>query len=352
MSMVAHLTSVLAFLLCFCSLGWAADTPPQLAIELVRSTVANELKAEPTNVMFRCRKQYPGGSQTHIYVQTDQATAGMLVAVNDQPLDAAQRHAEESRLDYLISHPNELRRKQKQEKEDQDRVTRIVRAMPEAFTFEYDGTEQGKSGVGSAGDSLVRLKFRPNPDYEPPSRVEQVLTGMQGVLLVDASRHRIAKIDGTLYRQVSFGWGFFGHLDPGSSFQVEQGLVDDGSWQVTRMSLKFTGKILLFKSLVINSDEVFTSFDKVPRTLSFAEAVAILKKQGTASKDRNRAACSPLTSGVHTRTYRQTFFAYCELLDQVFANPIPSSRLVRDGDCPRTGYLDLGFNDVLFPIAL
>ena len=31
----------------------------------------------------------------------------------------------------------------------------------------------------------MRLKFRPNPNYDPPTRVEQVLTGMQGVVLVD-----------------------------------------------------------------------------------------------------------------------------------------------------------------------
>ena len=80
--------------------------------------------------------------------------------------------------------------------------------------------------MGRAGDTLVRMKFRPNPRYEPPSRVEQVLPGMEGTILVDAGKYRIAKIDGTLAREVSFGWGILGHLDRGGRFVVEQGEVD------------------------------------------------------------------------------------------------------------------------------
>jgi hypothetical protein len=259
----------------------AAQAPSEPAGDLIRNTVANELKAEPINFMFRSRKQTPHGSQTHLYVQTKEATAGMLVAVNDQPLDPTQRQAEEGRLDYLLHNPGELRRKQKQERDDADRMTRIVRALPDAFIYEYDGRQEGTAGIGYPGDALLRVKFRPNPRYNSPTRVEQVLTGMQGILLVDADKHRIAKIDGTLSKDVSFGWGFFGHLDKGGKFQVEQAKVSDETWEVTRMGLNFTGKILLFKSLVIDSNEVFTNFQEVPPNLTFAEGVALLKKQGT-----------------------------------------------------------------------
>ncbi len=276
----ARLSLILLFVAC--PAAFSAQVPSEPAAALVRRTVANELKAEPCSFMFRARKQTPRGSQTHVYVQSKDATAGILVAVNDRPLEAAQHQAEEARLDYLAHNPSELARKQKQEKDDADRINRIVRAMPDAFTYEYDGVEQGGAGVGRTGEELLRLKFRPNPKYDPPTRVEQVLTGMRGILLVDANQHRIAKIDGTLYKDVSFGWGFFGHLDKGGKFHVEQGEVAENAWEITRMSLKFTGKILLFKSLVINSDEVFSDFQQVPNSLSFAEAVALLRKHEVA----------------------------------------------------------------------
>jgi hypothetical protein len=279
-----HAAVVAALLLCsFAALSAAPQTPSEPADELVRKTVANELKPGADYFMFHSRKQASWGIQTHIYIQTREATAGMLVAENDRPVDSAKRQAEFAKLDYLVHNPAELRRKQRREKEDADRITRIVRALPDAFLYQYDGLEQSYPGVGYPGDELARLKFQPNPKYEPPSRVEQVLTGMQGILLIDTSKHRIAKIDGTLYKDVSFGWGIFGHLDKGGKFQVDQAQVGDGDWEITRMGLNFTGKILLFKNLVIKTSEGFSSFQKVPSELTFADAVALLKKEASAT---------------------------------------------------------------------
>jgi hypothetical protein len=238
--------------------------------------------------MFRARKQASWGSQTHIYVQTKEATAGMLVAENDKPLDPAKRQAEIEHLDYLVHNPGELQRKQKRERDDAERINRIVRALPDAFLYQYAGTEQSRAGVGYAGDELVRLKFQPDPKYDPPSRVEQVLTGMQGIILIDGSKYRIAKIDGTLYNEVSFGWGFFGHLDKGGKYQVEQSGIADGDWEMTRMALNFTGKILLFKKLLINSTETFRDFQRVPSNLTFADGVVLLKKQEAATASQRQ----------------------------------------------------------------
>src|SRR5262249_37654310 len=139
--------------------------------------------------------------------------------------------------------------------------------------------EMGNEAIGKSGQELLRLKFHPNPKYEPPSRVEQVLTAMQGYLLIDADKNRIAKIDGTLMKDVSFGWGILGHLDHGGHFVVTQAEKDHGHWEITRMELSFTGKLLLFKSLNIKSTEVFSNFLAVPPDLTFAQGVELLKKR-------------------------------------------------------------------------
>ena len=55
------------------------------------------------------------------------------------------------------------------------------RALPDAFRYEYDGTETGDAALGKAGDPLRKLKFTPNPAYSPPTRVEQVLQGYAGI---------------------------------------------------------------------------------------------------------------------------------------------------------------------------
>jgi hypothetical protein len=250
--------------------------------EFVRRTVQNEVKAsqdDSVHHMFLSRKETGHGSQTKLYCETKDAMAGMAVAYDDKPLTNEQRLAEEARLEQLMKDPEELKKKREREKEDADRVGRIVRAMPDAFLFDYDGTQPGAAGVGRAGDELVRLKFRPNPKYDPPTRTEQVLQAMQGYILIDAGKNRIAKINGTLFKDVGFGWGILGHLDRGGHFLVEQADLGDGSWDIQKMSLAFTGKILFFKRIDIKWTEVLTDFRPVPRGLSFAQGVDLLKKQ-------------------------------------------------------------------------
>jgi len=252
--------------------------------ELVRKTVENEVKTNHDSVrfMFRGTKTTPRGSTTKIYVETTEATAGMVVAYNGRPLTEEQRKSEQDRVERFIRNPDELKKKRKQEQDDEERTLRIVRAIPDAFLFDYDGQESGSAEMGRPGDPLVRLKFHPNPDYQPPSRVEQVLRGMQGIVLIDSARNRIAKIDGTLFRDVSFGWGILGHLDEGGHFVVQQREIGDDRWEICRMNLHFTGKILLVKGIAIDSTDVYGNYQQVPSDLSFAQGVEMLKKEQAA----------------------------------------------------------------------
>jgi hypothetical protein len=258
----------------------ASQTPSLSPADLVRQTVTNELKQpdDGPKFMFRDTKETPHGTSTKLMVQTREAMAGMLIAVNGQPLGPGMRQAEMNRLNQLVQDRGALQRKRKQEKEDEARVNRMVKALPDAFLYEPDGTVLGTPGTGKPGDELLRLKFRPNPNYDPPSRTEQVLAGMQGYILIDAKKYRIAKIDGTLFKDVSFGWGILGHLDKGGHFVVEQADVGGDHWEISHMSLDFTGRVLLFKSLKIKSNEIYSDFRPAP-DLSFAQGVELLKKQ-------------------------------------------------------------------------
>jgi hypothetical protein len=73
---------------------------------------------------------------------------------------------------------------------------------------------------------------------------------------------------------------------------VEQGDVGDGWWDIQRMSLAFTGKILFFKRIDIKSTEVLRDFRPVPRGLSFAQGVELLKKQEATVSNNEHAAHS------------------------------------------------------------
>jgi len=232
--------------------------------EMVRKAVKNELKAandDTARFLFRGTKTTPKGSTTRLYVETRDATAGLVIAYNGKPLTPGQQRDEEARVQRFVDNPDELNKKREQERESAEHTMRIVRALPDAFLFEYAGEEPASEGIGRSGASMVKLKFRPNPSYEPPSR-------------------RLASIDGTLFKEVGFGWGILGHLDRGSRFVVRQQEAGDNFWEVSEMTLSFTGKILLFKNLSIISTEIFSGFKRVSAELTFAQAVELLKKEG------------------------------------------------------------------------
>jgi hypothetical protein len=278
----------------------AQDSPSP--IELVRAAVANEVTASSDasiKHLFRARKQTPQGSQTRLYVETREAMGGITIAYNDKPLTPEQMRNEEDRLAGLVSNPEQLRRKHSQEQETAERTMRIVRALPDAFIYDYDGEEKGTTDLGKDGARLVRLKFHPNPAYQPPSRVEQVLEGMQGYVLIDSAARRVARIDGTLGKEVGFGWGILGHLDKGGHFLVEQRDVGDGSWDISHMSLAFTGKILFFKSIAIKSDEVFSDFRRVPADTTFGQGVEMLKAEEAKLAENHKAGVAATGPKAH-----------------------------------------------------
>ena len=254
------------------------------AAEVMRKVVQNEIKGASdagTRITFRGIKTTPKGSATKLYVATRQATAGEVVAYNGQPLSAEQRSAEEARIERFINNPAELKKKCEQDHETAERTLRIMRALPEALLFEYAGEEHGSETVGRAGLRLLKLTFRPKPGYEPPSHLEEVLTGLQGFVLVDPLQMRLASIDGTLFKDVAFGWGVLGHLNRGGRFIVQQQNLGDALWQVSSVTTIFTGKMLMLKSINVSSTEVFSDFQAIPAELSLVQALELMKHQGS-----------------------------------------------------------------------
>ncbi len=263
------------------ALAQSAKFPATPAGDMVRLAVDHELNAANglPPYMFVMHKQTLHGSNAKLFVPTKDAMAGRVIAYDGKPLTPDQRQAEDARVERFLHDPVELREKQRQEKENSSRASRIIKALPDAFIYEYSGFEPGTASVGRKGDELLRLNFSPNPKYDPPSRVEQALTGMQGTLLLDVKRMRIARIEGTLRSDVGFGWGILGHLDKGGHIVLEQSDIGDGTWTMTRLSMRFSGKVLLFKNIKVDTTEVSQDFQRVPSDLTFAQGLELLKKQ-------------------------------------------------------------------------
>ncbi|HET9699194.1 MAG TPA: hypothetical protein VFP40_20140, partial [Terriglobales bacterium] len=245
--------------------------------ELVRKAVLNENQAEAVKEHFTYRdvKRTKNGTiETKQMVETPQVVLGRLVAINGKPLTEAERQKEDGRLNRLINNPDELAKKKKEQQDDDQRARRMVRAIPDAFNFEYVSTEPGKDG------DIVTLKFTPDPKWDPPNRELQVFTGMSGTMKIAVPQYRMALMQATLFKDVEFGWGFLGKLDKGGDFMIEQSQVYGNHWDLTHMKLHFTGKVLMVKSLNIQQDEQTSDYRPVPQ-MTVAQALDKLKEAET-----------------------------------------------------------------------
>ena len=129
------------------------------------------------------------------------------------------------------------------------------------------------TGDGRQGNS-VRLKFRPNPKYRPPSSESKVFHHMEGILVIDAKQIRLAKLSGTLASDVEFGFGILGQLQKGGTFEVVQTEVAPNDWEVSLLYVHILGRALFFHTIGEQEHEVKSQFDLVRPDLSVTEAAA------------------------------------------------------------------------------
>jgi len=225
----------------------------------VRSAIQNGLNDDPHAHLFTWKERSYRGiiPQIERIVNTPNGTVSRVVLINNKPLSPAQQREEDERIRRMLD-PTQMRRKHKDQQEDDERTRRMLASIPDAFDFTYLDSTQAPNG-----HKLTRIRFVARPGFNPPSRESMVFTGMQGEMLVDETAGRLAKIDGTLFKEVTFGWGILGKLYKGGRFVVEQTEVSPSHWDTTRMFLHFDGKALLFKSIHVDDNETSWDFRQV-----------------------------------------------------------------------------------------
>jgi hypothetical protein len=284
-----HFRSVLAPLAAFVLAGSAFPGSPAAAsgqtlsqngnpaidpAKIVRDASYNELHSPKPGRSFSYRqhKVDAKGSMVKEIVETKDGDVARLIEKNGKPLPPEDEQAEIDRLNNLLAHPEIQEHRHKKEQEDSARGDEMVRMLPDAFLYTFDGMVEGPSGL------CYRLKFRPNPAFTPPDREGEVYHGMVGELWVDRSQLRLAKIDAHLISDVNFGWGVLGRLYKGGSILVQNADVGLHHWETIHMKLNLQGKLLMLKSIDYSTTEDFSDFKIQPQELGYQEAIRLLQK--------------------------------------------------------------------------
>jgi hypothetical protein len=244
--------------------------PPD-ANQYLKEIVKHELAADAndhSHWRYRIHREDDKGSQDRDVIETKDGQLARTLLINGQPLTPDQRAADEARMKKLVDDPSERAKREKRAKDDSDKLTMMFKAIPDAFIFKYDGEENG----------LVRLTFSPNPQYEAPNRELQVFRALSGRMWVDRRAGRLARMDGTLFEDVLFGWGLLGRLNKGGTFSVTQSRVGDDHWEVVSLDVRMSGHAVIFKTINVKQMQRLTDFHRVSDDLTIAQAYQLLVK--------------------------------------------------------------------------
>jgi len=248
-------------------------------VDLVKAVIRSELNiSDLTEIRWKYLlvKEVDGKQETREVVETKSGSLDRLIAIAGEPLTDAQQRGETERILRLSHNPEEQHKFEQTHRKDAEQCNRFLQMIPDAFLFEYAGDSGGR----------IKLIFKPNPRFQPPSREGKVLHEMAGEIWVDAKQRRLVSINSQLINEVKFARGLLGHLEKGGQFTVKRTEITPGHWELTEMAVDMRGKALLFKTISVRQKELHRNFQPVPDNLSLSDAAGLLLKQALIAAKR------------------------------------------------------------------
>ena len=242
---------------------------------MVRTAVQTELAADRddhSRWCYRSTVTKPEGTSVYAVVETDHGSVKKKVQQDGHPLDSVRLNEEMQRIESFVHDPTQQAKQRKDSEADDKRAENMLRLLPDAFLW----------SVTADGADSTTLAFTPDPNFEAPSMEARVFAAMAGEIVVSKPGNRIQTIKGRLIHEVKFGYGFFGHLDEGGTFNVERRQLAPNIWQITESHIHITGRALIFKTIGEQEDEVKTDFRPTPPSTSLEQAASLLRGEPTA----------------------------------------------------------------------
>jgi hypothetical protein len=266
---------ILAIVLVVPTAVFAQDQRPMMpASVLIHSVVANELgdRVQQRKWMYAIEKRVGGQSFTEEQVETPHGPLYRVLAIDGKGLTPDQRQQDNARIASLLHDTNQQSKLKQQYDDDEQKLEKLMRVMPEAFLYDYDGVE----------GNLVRLKFRPDPSYTPPDYEARVVHSLAGTVLIDAQQKRLAKLSGQLINAVNFGFGILGHIDNGGTIEIGRMQVGPSQWKTALINIQLSGRLVFFKTISKQQYETRSDFRAVSGDLSLLQASQLLAREPSA----------------------------------------------------------------------
>lgn len=252
-----------------------AVSPKQWAVDAANNEV-KVLEYERSYLRYQIHQVDAKGDQVREVVESKDGTVARRIRVDQRPLTAEEDAAERERLQAMLDSPAAFAKHVKSDQTGKRFAADLLRQMPSAMIFTYTpGQPQREHATGRGNSSPeVVLDFQPDPAWTPPNMTAEALSGFEGRLWIDAHTHYVTRLEGDIFRGVNFGFGVFGHLDPGGKVTFEQAQVGNQRWIFTHFTEHLNVRVV-FKTIHQNSEIDGRNFMPVPE-MSYQEAIHLL----------------------------------------------------------------------------
>jgi hypothetical protein len=263
--------ATLAALVLINAVPLAAQVSQPEALQDLRAAVDSEFRADRIDKSIWAYKDRDDTSEKralYLEIETREGNLRRLIELNGRPLSPSDAQAETERINNFIHDPSARARAHKNALHDDAQAAEMMHMLPDAFIWT----------LKSQNAETITLNFSPNPRFDPPDMQSRVMGMMGGEMVIVRDGNRIRTLRGALTEDIKFGYGFFGRLDRGGTFDIERRQVGDGHWQITETHVHIGGKALLFHTIGQQEDEVKTDW-KPSNSATLEDAARILTSQ-------------------------------------------------------------------------
>ncbi len=258
-----------AVLFCLALTMSAAVARAQDPKQIVQTAVNTELAADKndhSHWIYKESDKKPEQSVVQWVAETSQGDVKRVLEENGQKISEDEQG---KRMQSFIHDTSAQAKQRSAGQHDDQQAENMLKLLPVAFIWTVTGND----------GTMTTLHFKPDPQFNPPTREARVFAAMEGDMVVDNKQHRIASLKGRLIHDVDFGFGLLGRLKAGGSFGVERRETGHGVWQITETHVHIQGHELLFKEISEQEDDVKTHFQPEPNDVTMEQAAQALMKQ-------------------------------------------------------------------------
>lgn len=169
---------------------------------------------------------------------------------------------------------------QKVQKKQKDRDD-LIEATHSAFLFTYLAQEPRD------GHMLDKYRMEPNPKFKSTNRATSIFAKVKGFVWVDAASHELARVEGEVTDDISFG-GFLARVYKGSRFMQDRYEQAPGLWLPSFTQYDFDGR-KFFSSFSVHEKTFYSAYKKIgPPADAIPQIQAELAQLDAAKSAENR----------------------------------------------------------------